>query len=133
MQDTQFAQLYKQASVSTASPGMLVLMLYDGALQGLHKAEYGFSLENPVKRNEEIHNGLIRAHQILRELQQSLDLEVDSEFGDRMYALYGFMLDRIFEANVKKDNESLPAVIQMLQDIRDSWEEMLRVSPEVEV
>lgn len=131
MQDAQFAQLYKQASVNTASPGVLVLMLYDGALQALHRAEYGFSLESPTKRFEEIHNGLMRAHQILRELQQSLDLEVDSEFGDRMYALYGFMLDRIFEANVKKDSESLPAVRDMLREIRDSWEEMLKSSPDL--
>jgi flagellar protein FliS len=131
MQDAQFAQLYKQASVNTASPGVLVLMLYDGALQSLHRAEYGFALESPTKRFEEIHNGLMRAHQILRELQQSLDLEVDSEFGDRMYALYGFMLDKIFEANVKKEAEGLVPVIEMLKSIRDSWEEMLKGTPDL--
>jgi len=133
MQETQFAQLYKEASVNTASPGVLVLMLYDGALQGLHKAEYGFTLESPVKRNEEIHNGLMRSHGILRELQQSLDLEQGDEFGDRMYALYGFWLDKIFEANIKKDRGSLPEVMTMLQDLRDSWEEMLRSSPDLKV
>jgi len=133
MQETQFAQLYKEASVNTASPGVLVLMLYDGALQGLHKAEYGFTLESPVKRNEEIHNGLMRSHGILRELQQSLDLEQGDEFGDRMYALYGFWLDKIFEANVKKDRGALPEVMSMLQDLRDSWEEMLRGSPDLKV
>jgi len=133
MQETQFAQLYKEASVNTASPGVLVLMLYDGALQGLHKAEYGFTLESPVKRNEEIHNGLMRSHGILRELQQSLDLEQGDEFGDRMYALYGFWLDKIFEANIKKDRGALPEVMTMLQDLRDSWEEMLRISPDLKV
>jgi flagellin-specific chaperone FliS len=46
-----------------------------------------------------------------------------------MYALYGFMLDRIFEANVKKDQEGLGPVKEMLQDIRDAWEEMLRNAP----
>ena len=133
MQETQFAQLYKEASVNTASPGVLVLMLYDGALQGLHKAEYGFTLESPVKRNEEIHNGLMRSHGILRELQQSLDLEQGDEFGDRMYALYGFWLDKIFEANVKKDRGALPEVMSMLQDLRDSWEEMLRSFPDLKI
>lgn len=130
MQESQSVQVYKEASVNTASPGMLVLMLYDGVLQALNRAEYGFSLSHPVRRNEEIHNGLIRAHEILRELQQSLDLEVESEFGERMYALYGFMLDRIFEANVKKSAEGLPPVKEMLQDIRDAWEEMLKNSPD---
>lgn len=130
MQDPQSVQIYKEASVNTASPGVLVLMLYDGVLQALDRAEHGASLAHPVRRNEEIHNGLIRAHEILRELQQSLDLEVDSEFGDRMYALYGFMLDRIFEANVKKNLDGIPPVKEMLQDIRDAWDEMLRNSPE---
>ena len=133
MQEPQFAQLYKQASVNTASPGVLILMLYDGALQGLHKAEYGFSLQDRVRRNEEIHNGLMRAHHILRELQQSLDLEQGDEFGDRMYALYGFWLEKIFEANVKKERGLLPDVMKMLQELRDTWEEMLRTAPEVAV
>jgi flagellar protein FliS len=133
MQETQFAQLYKQASVNTASPGVLVLMLYDGALLGLQRAEYGFTLESPVRRNEEIHNGLMRAHNILRELQQALDLDQGDEFGDRMYALYGFWLDKIFEANVKKDRGALPEVIQMLQDLRDTWEEMLRNTPDLQI
>jgi flagellar protein FliS len=129
MQDSQSVQIYKEAAVTTASPGLLVLMLYDGVLQAISRAEYGFTLENIVKRNEEIHNGLMRAHEILRELQQSLDLEVETEFGERMYALYGFMLDRIFEANVKKSQEDLGPVKEMLQDIRDAWEEMLRTVP----
>jgi flagellin-specific chaperone FliS len=46
-----------------------------------------------------------------------------------MYALYGFMLDRIFEANVKKESEGLIPVKEMLSDIRDAWEEMLRTTP----
>lgn len=129
MQESQSVQIYKEAAVNTASPGLLVLMLYDGVLQALNRAEYGFTLENIVKRNEEIHNGLMRAHEILRELQQSLDLEVETEFGERMYALYGFMLDRIFEANVKKSQEGLGPVKEMLQDIRDAWDEMLRTVP----
>ena len=129
MQEPQSVQIYKEAAVNTASPGLLVLMLYDGVLQALNRAEYGFTLESIVKRNEEIHNGLMRAHEILRELQQSLDLEVETEFGERMYALYGFMLDRIFEANVKKSQEGLGPVREMLQDIRDAWEEMLRSVP----
>ncbi|NBV85814.1 MAG: flagellar export chaperone FliS [Verrucomicrobia bacterium] len=130
MSESNFAQLYKQASVSTASPGMLILMLFDGALQALHRAEHGFSLTVLSRRNEEIHNGLTRAHQIIRELQQSLDMGVETEFAEQMYAIYGFMLDRIFDANVKKEQESLPAVISMLKDLRDAWEEMLRSSPQ---
>jgi flagellar protein FliS len=129
MQDSQSVQIYKEASVNTASPGVLILMLYDGVLQGINRAEYGFTLPNMVRRNEEVHNGLMRAHEILRELQQSLDLEVETEFGERMYALYGFMLDRIFEANVKKDPEGLAPVKEMLQDIREAWDQMLRSTP----
>ena len=58
---------------------------------------------------------------------------METEFGERMYALYGFMLDRIFEANVKKERGALPEVVQMIQELRDSWEEMLRNSPDMQV
>jgi flagellin-specific chaperone FliS len=41
------------------------------------------------------------------------------------------MLDRIFDANVKKEQDSLPAVVTMLTDLRDAWAEMLRSDPQI--
>jgi flagellar protein FliS len=125
-QAKQLAGSYGATAVSTASPGVLVLMLFDGALRFISRAEYGFGLESLARRNEEIHNNVVKAQLILRELQASLDLEVEGELPQQMYALYDFMISQLLAANVRKDVEPLRAIQPMLVDLRDAWDEMLR-------
>jgi flagellar protein FliS len=125
-QAKQLAGSYRAAAVSTASPGVLILMLFDGALRFIALAEHGFTLEALPRRNEEVHNNLTKAQSIVRELQVSLDLERGGEFAAQLFALYDFMVDQLLEANVKKEIERIQTVKNFLQDLRDAWAEMLQ-------
>jgi flagellar protein FliS len=42
---------YQQAATNTATPGQLILMLYDGAIRFLNQAEQGFQFEDPAEFN----------------------------------------------------------------------------------
>ena len=128
MQLAQFARSYKSVAVNTATPGQLVLMLFDGALRFLATAVLGFQLDNIATRNEQIHNNLVKAQKILRELQCSLDLKSGGEFATTMFALYDFMLDQLQTANLAKDDAPIGAVERMLGEIRDAWAKMLQQS-----
>ncbi len=124
--NTNFAKSYKSSSVNTATPGQLVLMLYDGALKFLALAEQGLQDENPRQRNEAVNNNLIKAQNILAELQSSLDMKVPGDFAKTMFGLYDFMIRQLQQANIKKTAEPIQTVYKMLKDIRDAWEEMLK-------
>ena len=76
MQYDKIARSYKAQSVQTASPGKLVLMLFDGCLRFTAAARKAFDEEEFTKRNEDINNNLIRAQNIVTELQSSLDMSV---------------------------------------------------------
>ena len=128
MQLAQFARSYKSVAVTTATPGQLVLMLFDGAIRFLATAAHGFQLENTATRNEQIHNNLIKAQKILRELQCSLDLKSGGEFATTMFALYDFMLDQLQTANLAKDAAPIGTVERLLGEIRDAWAKMLQQS-----
>jgi flagellar protein FliS len=121
----QYARAYKSVAVRTASPGHLVLMLFDGALRFVTAALQGFEIENVGQRFEQIHNNAIKTQNILRELQVSLDMKVGGEFSQRMHALYEYMLEQIIAANMKKDPEPLRIVEKLLTEIRDAWAQML--------
>lgn len=125
-QAKQLAGSYGATSVSTASPGVLVLMLFDGALRFISRAEHGFAIESLGRRNEEVHNNIVKAQAVLRELQASLDMEVEGDFPRQMYALYDFMIAQLMDSNVRKEVEPLRSVYPMLLDLRNAWEEMLR-------
>lgn len=128
MKLAQFAKSYQAVAVSTASPGNLVLMLFDGALRFLSTATLAFQGEDVFKKNEDIHNNLIKTQRILRELQCSLDLKVGGEFAKTMYALYDFMIEELRKANMTKTTEPIQTVERLLGEIRDAWAQMLEQS-----
>ena len=66
------AHAYKAAAVTTATPGSLLLMLYDGALKFMRIADKAFDEEDPLAYNQTIHNNLIKAQNIVRELRSAL-------------------------------------------------------------
>ena len=125
MQPAQFARSYRATAIATATPGHLVLMLFDGALRSMAIALNGFQDQDIIRRNEQIHNKLVNAHDILLELQTSLDLKVPGDFPRRMWALYDFMMDQLRQANMRKDPEPIRVVERLLGTIRDAWATML--------
>jgi flagellar protein FliS len=128
MQLAQLARSYTTVAVNTATPGQLVLMLFDGALRFLSTAQHGFQVEGIGARNEQIHNNLIKTQRILRELQCSLDLKAGGEFATRMYALYDYMVEQLTRANLKKEQPPIHTVERLLGEIRDAWAQMLQQS-----
>lgn len=117
---------YKTVAVDTASPGKLILMLFDGALRFMRAAEIGFEIDCPRRQQEAVHNNLIRAQEIIQELQRALNLREGGEFAANMFRLYDFMGARLMEANLKKEPENIRVVARLLVQIRDAWEQMLR-------
>ncbi len=124
----QYARAYKSVAVTTATPGQLVLMLFDGALRFMSAALHGFEQEDFSVRIERVNTNTIKAQKIIRELQCSLDLRGGGEFAQRMYALYDFMIDQLLKANISKDPAPMRVVQDILGQIRDAWSQMLEQS-----
>ena len=123
------AKNYRNAAVNSATPGQLVLMLFDGALRNLATALAGFEIESLGTRIERINNHLLKAQAILRELQSSLDLKAGGEFAQTMWALYDFMLDHLRTANMKKDPDPIRVVEKLIGEVRGAWATMLWQNP----
>ncbi len=118
-------QSYRQVATKTATPGQLVLMLFDGALRFLDKALVGFDLDDPLDSNLAINNNILKAQEIIRELNVSLNLELGGEFASTMRRLYNYYDLQLAQSNLKKDPEGVRLVIRLLSVIRGAWAEML--------
>lgn len=116
---------YRQVATQTASPGQLVLMLYEGAIGFLERAVHGFSLDDPTECNQTIGNNILRAQAILEELDRSLDVSAGGEFALNLRRLYNYLDRRLMESNRSKQPEGIQEVIQRLSVLRDAWREML--------
>ena len=117
---------YQQVATQTASPGQLVLMLYDGALRFLEQARRGFAHEDPLDFNLTINNNLLRAQAIINELNLCLDMEAGGEFSATMRRLYNYFDAQLQQSNQHKTVEGINEVSARLTVLRDAWAEMLR-------
>lgn len=116
---------YRQVATKTATPGQLVLMLFDGALRFLDKALVGFDLDDPLDSNLAINNNILKAQEILRELNMSLNMEKGGEFATTMRRLYNYYDLQLSQSNLRKDPSGVELVIRLLSVIRGAWAEML--------
>lgn len=121
---------YRQVATQTATPGQLVLMLYEGAIGFLERASHGFSLDDPAESNQTVSNNILRAQAVLEELDRSLNMSAGGEFAVNMRRLYLYLDRRLMESNLHKRPDGIVEVIQRLSVLRDAWREMLLRQPE---
>jgi len=111
---------YKQNAVFTATPEELTLMLYDGGIKFMNIAKYSIE-NNDVQR---AHETLIRAQDIIIELNSSLNMEY--EISTNFRRLYGFILDKLIDANIQKNMEPIDEALEILIEMRDTWKEAMQ-------
>ncbi len=126
-----YARVYRTNAVLTATPGQLVLMLYDAALKALALAREGFARpESDFRRIEVINAQLIKAQAIIGELQDGLNLEAGGDVARTLQNLYEYHQRRLFEANLRKQVEPVIEVERLVRELRDAWAEMLNKQTE---
>lgn len=118
-------QSYRQVSTKTAPPGQLVVMLYDGAIRFLECALAGFVFEDPLEFNATINNNIVRAQQIISELNSSLDMERGGAIATTLRPLYYYMHAQLTQSNLKKSRGEIEECIRHLTVLREAWREML--------
>lgn len=113
---------YKETQIKTATPGKLILMMYDGAIKNLNQALQ--DMEDEHRRYDSISNSLIKAQDIIAELMISLDFERGGEIAKNLFGLYVFMNRRLLDGNIKKDKAPLEEVRTLLMELRGAWAEV---------
>ncbi len=113
---------YKQNSVTTASPGELTLMLYNGCLKFLLKSKKAIEEKNIEEKNTNIQ----KAQAIIKELM--VTLKKDQEISKQMMSLYDYMNRRLMEANINNDTSIIDEVIGLTTEFRDTWKQVIQIN-----
>jgi len=111
---------YLAESVATASPGQLLVMLYDRLVVDLTQAEDALRARDTATASTR----LMHAQDIVSELRSSLDLSAwDGAAG--LAQLYGFLFTRLIKANVANDADLVAECRGVVEPLRDAWREAL--------
>lgn len=112
---------YRQQTVMTASPGELVLMLYDGCIKNVKLARLFMEEKNLQESNE----AFKKAQAILSELMKGLDFKY--EISEQLYKLYEFLNWELINANIHKDIDKVNSSLEILTEMRDTWDQAIKI------
>ncbi|TAH63572.1 MAG: flagellar export chaperone FliS [Gottschalkiaceae bacterium] len=113
-------QQYQQNSIMTASPEELTLMLYNGAIKFMNLGKHHIENKEIEKTNE----ALKKAQAIIMELNNTLDMNY--EISNNLRSIYTFILDKLIDANIRKDASILDEALPLIEEIRDTWKEAMK-------
>jgi flagellar secretion chaperone FliS len=113
---------YEQASVTTATPGELTLMLYNGCIKFIHQGKTAITENNIEAKN----TSLQKAQRIIEELMVTLNQDVP--ISKELLPLYDYMHRRLVEANIQSSIEILDEVEELVAGFRDTWKEVIQVT-----
>ncbi len=107
---------YRRGAVLAATPGELVVMLYDGARRFLRQAVTAMD----AGEVERAHTTLRYGERIISHLDATLDFE-QGEIPQRLHAIYVFCLSQLNAARIGQDTTKVEEVSRLLGELREAW------------
>jgi len=110
-------QKYKQTSILSAPREQILLMLYEGAIKFTKLAIQAAEQKKVAERGSNI----MRAYDIILELQVSLDHKVGGEIAAQLDQLYTYVLDQYTKANISGEIDPLRNSLKVIENLFDGW------------
>jgi flagellar protein FliS len=115
---------YVQDSITTASPGRLLVMLYDRLALDLARA--GDAIEAGDRSSA--HTLLLHAQDIVSELASSLDHSAGWAGSKGLAALYAWLGSELVRVNIYSDLTRLRGCQAVVEPLRESWHQALETT-----
>jgi flagellar secretion chaperone FliS len=111
---------YRRGAVLAATPGELVVMLYDGARRFLAQAAVAMN----AGEIERAHNTLRYGERIIAHLDGTLDY-AHGELPQRLHGIYMFCLSHLNAARMSQDPGKVDEVGELLGELREAWSQVV--------
>ena len=126
MSYNQALSAYRETRVRTASPGSLVVMLYDEAIKriGLAITVYDEDLAKNPAKIETFNAHIMKSQEIITELMASLNMDAGGEIAKNLLSLYTWFNQQLLEGNIEKNKDKLASVKDLMEQLRSAWIEV---------
>jgi len=108
---------YQEQVINTATPGMIIVMLFEEAAKNINIAIRAINSKNI----QESHNAIVKVENIYLALNGFLDEQF--EVSKQLRGYYEYFARRLVEANAKKDIEILKEVLEFTLEFKDTWKQ----------
>lgn len=115
-----------ESGVAAASPHDLIIMLYQATVVSIGNAKRQIA-ENDISGKGK---SISRAISLIGSgLQASLNRDAGGEIAQNLFDLYGYMIQRLLQANINSDVAILDEVEKLMIDLQGAWESIKPATP----
>lgn len=111
------ANQYRQTSITTASRGQVLLMLYEAAIRNVKKATFAIEKRDIPTKGVAIG----KAHDIINELLNTLNFDAGGKIARDLERLYNFIAEQLVKANIENNAEPLKNALKILENLLEGW------------
>ena len=116
--------IYKRTQINTSSPLLLLVMLYERAIQDLEIAKELYQkedLKSTVKADERVYH----AQDIIIELMSTLNFEDGGVISKQLFSIYSFLNKELERVILEKNRDNIQEIIKHLKNLHVAWKEIL--------
>jgi flagellar protein FliS len=117
MSYSNYAAAYRHREVAAATPGRLLLMVYDHVLANFARATVAHNNKLIEARAEAVG----KARDGISELIAALDMEKGGPIALQLNALYVFALSELVDAGRKFDETKIARIANIIRELRDTF------------
>lgn len=113
------ANRYRESEVNSATPGQLVVMLYDHMLKHLAIAEQATAPQQDLQRSD----ALQVCRTVVTELLVTLDRERGGNIAPALATLYSFLLGELTTLGLRPDASRIRRITGIIRELRNAFAE----------
>ena len=133
--DQRLRNFYLETQINNASPGQMLVMLYDGLIQNAERADSEMTSPETMNDRSSAARAVTRCINIMTELTRCLNHSVDPVLCSLLSDLYLFFTKEFADALDSFDPKRIRAILPLIHDLRNTWSEAdrhaSRLQPEV--
>jgi flagellar protein FliS len=115
-----YKQVDKHTNLLESNPHQVILMMFDGALQGIAVAKGAIERRDLELKSQSI----TKAINIFDALRNSLDFDSQPKISENFSVMYSYCIEKLMEISVNLDKSGLDELVNMVKPLRDAWFDM---------
>jgi flagellar protein FliS len=131
--DDRLRNFYLESTVRNATPGAMLVMLYDGLVMQAEVAESEIAAAVGTEEHARAGHTIRRCIGILTELLASLRPEHDAALCAGLANLYRFFTGELYEALATNDPRRIATILPLLRKLRTTWTQAQNISSKAQL
>jgi flagellar protein FliS len=120
-----YSRIGAETGVASADPHKLILMLFDGALVAIGRANAAMRAGDLRMKGESVSKAIQIVEQGLKaSLDEKAGGEAGAELARQLGSLYEYISQRMLHASMRNQPDGLEEAARLLGQLRDAWEQI---------